>query len=252
MKDAAERGAGIMSAMRPSLDDIARRVSESQRAVGLLLYGSYATGETAPDSDVDLICVTKSQRARHTTVNVGGIVVDIYASTRPLLEQAIRSDKGTNDNFVLEAFAHGRALITGDGSTQALMSLAREVWEAGPSQPGPDEQRSIASAVQKAVVAARKFAAGAGKSPEWRGMANVELSHLFVHTVHAYCRVHRLWASTIWGMLRWTTPQYFDLIAMCRRYLRAETLEGRVSALADIADVTLGRISLDIGSNFFR
>ena len=91
MKDAAERGAGIMSAMRPSLDDIARRVSESQRAVGLLLYGSYATGETAPDSDVDLICVTKSQRARHTTVNVGGIVVDIYASTRPLLEQAIRS-----------------------------------------------------------------------------------------------------------------------------------------------------------------
>jgi hypothetical protein len=225
-----------------TLADIARRVMASEDAVGLLAYGSSAIEEADSASDVDLVCVTKNHGSRHLMMTFGEAVVDIYASTRPLLEQSIRSDKRTNNNFVLNAFTHGRPLLVEDGSVAWLMSLAKAVWEAGPLQPGPPELRSIGSAVQKAALAARKFASRAEESPEWRELAHINMGYLFVQTVYAYCRVHRVWASAIPEMLRWTDPQYRSLIGMCRNYLRAELFEQRAIALNSIADATLSKV----------
>lgn len=218
---------------------------ETEGAVSLLVYGSYAAEATDADSDVDLICVTRGGGARHLLMNFGDAVLDIYAGPRALLEQAIRADNRANNNFVLTAFAHGRPLAAGDGGAEALANLARAVWEAGPARPDLQEQRALAVAVRKAAVAAKRFAVRADESPERRGVVNVNMSGLFVQVVHAYCRVHRLWASTLSDMLSWTGPQYLDLIAMCRRYVRAELFEERSAALCNLAEVTLGRIDFE-------
>lgn len=236
---------------RPSLHDIADLVMKSHDVVGLLVYGSYATGDPDTGSDVDLICVTKSEGTRHFMMHFGEVAIDIYAGSRPLLEQSIRADLRTNNNFVLDAFAHGRSLVTVDGSTEALISLAKAIWRAGPQQPGLSERQSIASAVQKAAVAAKRFAIKAEKSREWREIARIRLSYLFLEVVHAYCRVHRLWASSLWEMLEWSNYQYQDLIAMCRKYLCANRFEDQAAALADIAEVTISRISLPLRPEIF-
>jgi predicted nucleotidyltransferase len=237
-----------MNAARPSLDEIARRVSEARQAIGILLHGSYADDESNAGSDIDLICVTRDQRSRHSMMNVGGVVADIYASTRTLLEQMIRADKTSNNNFVLEAFACGRALLDRDGSTEALMRLAREVWEAGPLKPGLEEQRTIAAALQKSVAAAKRFPVKSQRSPEAHELAQIDLSNIFLQTMYAYCRVHQLWSSTIWHVFKWSDPRYLELIAMGRKYMRAGSLEERVAALGDIVDVILGRMDIALRS----
>jgi hypothetical protein len=227
-----------------SLQDVARLVIESHDPLGILVYGSCAADGLNSASDVDLVCVSRNEQNRHFVMTCGGVVVDGYASTVPLLEKSIRSDTPTNNNFVLDAFAHGRPLTAGDGSTQALVSLAKEVWEAGPLQPSLAEEQSIASAVQKALVAAKRFATKSEWSTEWREIAHIKCGYLFLESVHAYCRVHRLWASSIWEMLNWSNPQYQDLIAMCRRYLRGASFAERLSALDDLGTVTLSKTTL--------
>jgi hypothetical protein len=252
VKGAADRGACVMGAARPPLNEIVRMVSETQRPIGLLLYGSYGSEESYAGSDVDLICVTGTGRGRHYTVNVAGVTADVYANTRPSLEQLIRSDKSSNNNFVLYAFAHGRPLLDRDGGTEALMRLAAQIWEAGPSQPGPDERQAIATAIRKSLAAAAKFVKRAEGPPEWREMAHIDVGQLFVQTVYAYCRVHRLWASSLWRMFKWDDPKYADLLAMCKKYLRAQTFEERAAALTDIADLSLARIEAASARESFR
>lgn len=227
-----------------SLEDIAKLVTASHDPLGILVYGSCGRDHWHAGSDIDLICVSRHEQNRHFMMTCGKVVADIYASTFSLLEQTIRSDIRTNNNFVLDAFVHGRPLDAGDGSAQALVSLAKEVWEAGPLQPGFAEQQSIAGAVQKALAAAKSFAMKSEWSPEWQEIAHIKCGYLFVEIMHAYCRLNRLWASAIWEMLACTSPQYQDLIAMCRRYLRAKSFEERLSALEDLGAVTLSKITL--------
>jgi predicted nucleotidyltransferase len=233
-----------MNAARPSLDEIARRVSEAHHAAGVLLHGSYADDESNAGSDIDLICVTGDGRSRHSMMEVGGVVADVYTSPAPLLEQAMRADRTSNNNFVLEAFACGRALLDGDGRTAALIRLAKEVWEAGPLKPGLEEQRTIAAALQKSVSAARRFPVKSLRSPEAGDIAQIDLSNIFLQAMFAYCRVHQLWSSTIWHVFKWRDPRYGELVAMGRRYMRAPSLEERVAALGDMVEVILSRMDV--------
>jgi Nucleotidyltransferase domain len=227
-----------------SLDDVAKLVIASHDPLGILVYGSCGRDHWHNTSDFDLLCVSRHEQNRHLMMNCGEVAVDIFASTFSLLEQTIRSDIRTNNNFVLDAFVHGLPLDVGDGSAQVLSRLAKEVWEAGPLQPSLAEQQSIAGAVQKGLVAAKRFVIKSEWSPEWLEIAHIKCGYLFLEIVHAYCRVNRLWASAIWEMLMWNSPQYQDLNAMCRRYLRATSFADQLSALEDLGAVTLSRITL--------
>ena len=235
---------GLIDISDPVLRAVAGRLMPSQDLVGLLLYGSYASHERPPANDIDLICVSRSREDRHFLITHQSIVVDVYTSTESLLARFIKTDRCNNNNFVLDAFVHGRCLVSGNGTTECLVALAKEVWEAGPLQPGDAEQRKIATAVEKAAVAARHFGNKAERSQEWLGIAQLKLGHLFQEVVHAYCRIHRLWASSIWEMLEWPSPRYQDLNAICRRYLRAQLTEERVIALNTLAQATLSKIAV--------
>jgi|GEM_PF-3256201 len=126
-----------------------------------------------PDSaaDVDVICITRNDGHRHFMTTVGETTVDVYASTRDSLEYSIRSDKRDNNNFILNAFAHGRPLMKLDDSVDALMGVAVDVWSAGPLKPSSGELKAVELALTKGLHAARSYVARTNRSANGPGIA---------------------------------------------------------------------------------
>ncbi len=173
---------------------------------------------------------------------VGQTNVDVYASTRDSLENSIRSDKRDNNNFILNAFAHGRPLMKLDDSVDALMGIAGEVWSAGPRQPCPDELKAIELALTKGLQAARSYETRASQSLEWHGIAALNLGQIFLRATYAYCRTNRLWSSTLSEMLLWRSDaRYHDLIALSSSFLRAPSFEEQIAVLTDITHRTVSQ-----------
>lgn len=213
---------------------IVTSIMKSHDAVGLLMYGSAVTD---PDSaaDVDVIFINRNDGQRHFMTSVGQTTVDVYASTRDSLEKSIRLDKSDNNNFILNAFAHGRPLMKLDESMDALISIAKGVWSAGPIRPGPDERKAIELALTKGLHAARSYVTRASQSPERHGLAAINIGQIFLRAVYAYCRTNQLWSSTLSEMLEWKdNARYEDLIALCSRFLRAPSLEEQFAALTEM------------------
>lgn len=235
-----------MNSSEHLLAKVTRHIKDSQDVLGLLVYGSYAKGTFHTLSDIDLICITKNQHNYQYMVVIDEVTVDVYASTFQLLEKSICSDLNTNNNFILDALNHGRPLASENGNLEALTTLAKEVWERGPSKPSILEQQSIAAALEKAVNTAKRFSIRINESLEFGEIAHIQMSYLFIQTVYAYCRINRLWASTIWEMLKWKDLQYMDLIALCRNYLKSNSFEERLSALRNLVEVVLSKIKLNL------
>lgn len=226
-----------------ALEDIGARLAESQQALGVLVYGSFTNPHWDGQGDVDLICVGRNEQVRHSVMNCEGLILDIYSAGRHQLEASIRRDTRTNNNFVLDAFAHGRCVVSEDGSVQSLIGLAQAVWLAGPPEPSVAEFSAIVAAIQKTKVGVRLSERKVQISDEWDEITRIKLSHLFLELVYCYCRVHRLWGSSLWEMLGWSNPQYQDLLAMCRKYLTATSHHQRIQLLLCLADASLQRIN---------
>lgn len=221
--------------------EIINAIMKSHDAVGLLMYGSALT---APDwaADVDVICVTRHDGRRHFMMTVGETNVDIYATTRESLEKSIRSDKRDNNNFILNGFVHGRPLMKLDDSVDALTAIAEDVWSAGPPEPSASERKAIELALTKGLNCAKSYVSRADRSPEWRGIATINIGQIFLRAMYAYCRAHRLWSSTLSEMLEWKDDdRYGELITLCSSFLRAESLAEQTKVLADITDLTVGQ-----------
>lgn len=220
---------------------IVTSIMKSHDAVGLLMYGS-AVSDPDSAADVDLICITRNDGQRHFMTTVGETTVDVYASTRDSLENSIRSDKRDNNNFILNAFAHGRPLMKLDDSVDALIGVAEDVWNAGPLKPSSDELKAIELALTKGLHAARSYVARANRSSNGPGIAALCIGQIFLRAVYAYCRANRLWSSTLSEMLEWKgDARYEELITLCSSFLRAQSFEEQFSALTEISRQTISR-----------
>jgi hypothetical protein len=222
-------------------DRIANSIMKSHDAVGLLMYGS-AVNDPDSAADVDIICITRNHGHRHFMDKVRETTIDVYADTRDGLKKSLRSDKRDNNNFILNGFVHGRPLMKLDDSVDALTAIAEEVWRAGPPEPSASERKAIELALTKGLNAAKSYVSRADRSPEWRGIATINIGQIFLRAMYAYCRAHRLWSSTLSEMLEWKDDvRYSDLIILCSSFLRAESLAEQTKVLADITDLTVSQ-----------
>lgn len=226
--------------------EIVNRITIIQNVSGVLVYGSHANGTADSNSDIDLIYVTMDQSNRHYYLEVDGVDVDIYASTYQFLEKTIRSDSKNNSNFVLNAMKGGSILIDRNEELQSLTNIAKEVWEIGPSLPSISELKSLGAGILKMNMTAKKLLHRIEISSESREMVHIQFSYFFEQIVYAYCKVHGLWASTLWEMIGWGDFRYLDLIAMCRRYLCSSDYSERATALNDLTEVVLSKIAIHI------
>jgi hypothetical protein len=205
---------------------------------GLLLHGSQALGHADENSDIDLVYVVPGGGKHQYACCVNGSHVDVYAATEASLLFSIEEDKPDNNNFLLRAFSHGQSLKDESGSLERLMLRARSIWQRGPVSSSYSERKSLISAIDKSSAAVRRLCARAELSDsgtEHAGLVAVQCAMLFFRLTYAYCRMRRLWASSIQEMLSWPDEPYAKLQQFCHAYLKAKSLREKMAVLDEFA-----------------
>jgi predicted nucleotidyltransferase len=218
---------------------IAEAVSDRDDTLGVLVYGSYASGSYQSDSDLDLICITRSSQPKQFRRFVNGREVDVHANSRVQITKIFYTDFGDNNNFVLHAFVRGQPLIDPDGDVAELIREAHRIWEQGPPNPLQEVRQKIAANHRIIIAAAGRLTARSARSPQWCEVVQLLSGRFFLDCFYQYCRVHRLWSSGIWEMLTWTDPRYEELLTITRKYLNDPSLETRVQAIRQMAEATV-------------
>ena len=228
--------------MRPS-DDVLIEICSSvsgSRVLGILVCGSFATGTyDAGSSDIDLISIAGVARSGRFMGLVQGIRVDVYTGSQADLERALRRNARGNNNSLLYSFVRGRPLHDPQRMVSHLKRLAAQIWRDGPATPSLEEANNLKNAMQMTLVSANRLGLRADRSSEWRELAHIYSSKLLIECIDAYFRIHQLWASAIWEMLKWEDPRYCDILQIIRSYLTNPSLESRLEAAKEIAQMVL-------------
>ena len=230
----------IMSAFDSFVLQVVEAVTDSADTLGVLLHGSYASGSCDSNSDVDLICVTRSRQPRrisHQVIN--GREIGVFASSRPQISESFHFDSGDNNNFVLYGFVRGRPVIDRSGDLADLIREANQIWQQGPPSPTPEFREKVAAGHQIIIGSLSRWTARATRSPQWREMVQLFSARLFNDCFYQYCRIHRLWSSAIWEMLTWTDPRYEEILKITQNYLSDPSLENRLQAVRQLAEATI-------------
>jgi hypothetical protein len=229
-----------MSAFDSFLLRAVEAVTDSADTLGVLLHGSYASGACDSNSDVDLICVTRSRQPRKIIHHfIDGREIGVFASSRSQISRSLHFDSGDNNNFVLYAFVRGRPLIDRNGDVADLIREANQIWEQGPPNPPQEVKEQIAAGRQIIIGSLSRMTARAARSPQWREMVQLFSARLFNDCFYTYCRIHRLWSSAIWEMLTWTDPRYDEILTITRKYLTDPSPENRLQAIRELAESTI-------------
>jgi hypothetical protein len=170
---------------------------------------------------------------------VRGIRVDVYTSSQTELETALRRNTRGNNNSLLYSFVRGRSLSDPQGIVSHLKWLAAQIWREGPATPSLEETNKLKNAMQLSLVNADRLILRADRSSEWRELAHIYSSKLLIECIDTYFRIHQLWSSAIWEMLKWDDPRYCDILQIMRSYLTNPSLETRLKATKDIAHMVL-------------
>jgi hypothetical protein len=230
----------IMSDFSSFLQQAVEAVTDRADTLGVLLHGSFATGSSDSNSDVDLICVTRSLQPRRIVHHfIDGREIGVFAGSRSQISNSFHTDTGDNNNFVLYAFVRGRAVIDHDGDVAELIREANRIWEQGPPIPAPEVRERVATSRQIIIGSLDRMTLRATRSPQWREMVDLFSARLFNDCFYQYCRMHRLWSSAIWEMLTWTDPRYEEILTVTRNYLSDPSLENRLQATRQLAEATL-------------
>jgi len=223
----------------PWLVQAAEAVSDHRDSLGVLVYGSYISGSFGPESDLDLICVTRGGQVRQFRRLVDGREVDVYVSPRLQISKVFHSDFPDNNNFVLQAFVRGRLVSDPYGDLAELIREAQRVWDEGPPKPSHEGKQRIAANQRVILGVADGMAKRGTRSAQWREMMELLSGRFFLDCFYQYCRVYRLWSSAMWEMLAWTDPRYGQLLSITRNYLDDPSLDHRLQAIRMLAQATI-------------
>lgn len=96
--------------------------------VGVLLTGSAATGQTDPDSDLDLVVLIRPPWRQRRARLVGGINVELFVNP---VGQILREVDQPESPATILMFAQGRPVLDPDGTVAGLVAIAKERRSAG-------------------------------------------------------------------------------------------------------------------------
>lgn len=69
------------------MDEILSYIRSTYSPLSLILYGSYADGTAAPDSDFDALAIVEAGEYHHDTIRVGDVILDLFVYPRAALTE---------------------------------------------------------------------------------------------------------------------------------------------------------------------
>lgn len=116
MNDPVER------AKRRALEDFVRELAATPDVRGVFLFGSYARGESRPDSDIDLVVVHTGPFSK-AILHRGGVEFEVFCNN----EAAIVEFWEQHPDDFRRFWADAQVLFDRDGSTTRLEAAAQNI-----------------------------------------------------------------------------------------------------------------------------
>ncbi len=111
MKTTVEQKAADSFVSQETVSGIIRAIAENFSPQQIILFGSCASGQTTPDSDLDLLIVMDTDLPRHKRATPIRLLfrpmpcaMDIFVYT----PAEVSEWKGTTNHIITEAFLHGK------------------------------------------------------------------------------------------------------------------------------------------------
>ncbi len=112
------------------LDRVVAELKTRSEVLGILVGGSYITGQMGPTSDLDLQVVTGSDGEQRVVRRIDGVQVETWSGSPADKRRAFETEA---DGATLIMFAQGRVLYDPRGLVAELKHEAESLYTAGPS-----------------------------------------------------------------------------------------------------------------------
>ena len=212
--------------------------------LGVLVFGSTGRGTALPSSDVDLICLTSLNRERQMYRRLCGLDLDVFFLSHERALATITADIRSNNNHVLAGFTEGTIIDDPHGYMAEIKAKATELWMIGPREITPWEVPKVRAWLRRCSLSVRNLNAKAIRSTCWPAIADTQCAVYFNHMIYAYCRVKRLWASSLFVLLNLEDVRYAEIQQLCRNYLTGASLQDRTDAVVAISSTICGYLEV--------
>lgn len=119
------------------MDEIIAYLKEKYHPVGILLYGSFASGTNGPGSDFDALVLWESEESVHDHGFVGSTQLDVFVQPRSTLE-------GQYDIREYLRVWDGKILLDELGLLKAMQDKANAFIQSYPGKPRSENEQNLA------------------------------------------------------------------------------------------------------------
>lgn len=210
---------------------------------GIVIYGSTARLGADPTRDIDMLCLADCRGSRSIQINYLGFDLDLLLTNVDIASSALREAVRGNENYILRALYQGHVLHDERGRMRELATEAAEVWVKGPSSPGDQEKGNISARAKKVLMAANRLIKKSLASESELRCRETQSSIWLDMLIKDFCRVHRLWNSSLCEHLINDDPGYAPLKEYLTAFMVAHSVTSRLRIISDIASNLLKHTS---------
>lgn len=211
-----------------------------------ILYGSRGRrGEDVRlDSDVDIMCFVRDALHVHSSVLVkcGSTLLDVYYTSPELARKALCRTYSNNANYMLNALLEGRIIMDPGQVVAPLLEQAWEMKRLGPPELTSEERCKLLRQVEAALRRIDALLSVRNATALEVGLIEIRCFYQFQMLFYGYCRIHRIWASSIALTMRWAQQHCSELYESASLYLRASSVYSKRDALKAMLVIASGDV----------
>lgn len=210
----------------------------------IVLFGSCARQTQRPQSDIDVLLISKRIRFRDVIAS-HPYDIDLLVTPAAKLQADLVKKHKFNNNLVMDIFRQCTILQDTDQIAGRLMQQASALFEQGPVAMSPGEAERAQHELKAGKVALgqmlRKFDSA---SLQDRALAQMRQDQIVKQAFYLYFKARRQWSSAFHKLIEQCQREGSPQMAAWQRYVAADVFSGeRQAALNAIIDCTLDALA---------
>jgi predicted nucleotidyltransferase len=221
--------------------------ADLKNLLGVIVFGSHATGQANSQSDLDCIVIS-DYVVRREYHQQDCLAIDLIISTELHIRKAIQKKSKSNNNFYVDALANGIVVVNRSPVICALVSECRQLYSAGP----PSMSAAQAALALEELQAVLRAAKGArlddhDLSAEQRLLTRIRLDQVVRRAITTKLRLERQWSSTLPQNIQSLRGLQCPLLGYWENYVASQRDD---IACARIAAAMVDVVARDISVHF--
>lgn len=214
--------------MDNAVNDFYDQLKKNDNVLGIILFGSWARGNSRPDSDVDLLVIQK-EGFKKTVEVFKNIPFEITYTT----ESGVKKYWRGNPDDCVELWNIGKVIFDRDGTIKKLRQYAKTLSQKGKAPLSNNEITLIKFDIYDQIKAAEKLTA---TDPTTAAMI---LQSKVFHLSKIYFDLHQYWTPPPKQRLQVLSQSKPDLVVLVKKFYSTETnLPMKCDLAKKIADLT--------------